>query len=167
MGRRCIGMDVHREFAQLAVWENGKVRQDGKIGLTAEALRGLCDSLEPEDEVAIEATCNTHAIVRLIKPYVPRVVVSNPQKTRAIAEAKVKPTRSTRRSSLSCSRRTFCRRCGSLMRPRTRCVVSAAGEHRAAAHAAEEPGAGDSSPQPDPALPGRGLFRDQGPVVAG
>ena len=90
MGRRCIGMDVHREFAQLAVWEHGKVRQAGKIALTAEALRVFCDSLGPKDEVAIEATCNTHAIVRLLRPYVARVVVSNPRKTRAIAEAKVK-----------------------------------------------------------------------------
>ncbi len=50
----------------------------------------FADSLGPEDEVAIEATCNTHAIVRLIEPRVARVVVSNPQKTRAIAEARVK-----------------------------------------------------------------------------
>ena len=40
--------------------------------------------------MAIEATCNTHAIVRLIEPHVARVIVSNLQKTRAIAEAKVK-----------------------------------------------------------------------------
>ena len=52
------------------------------------------DSLGPEDEVAIEATCNTHAIVRLIEPRVARVVVSNPMKTRAIAEAKVKTDKS-------------------------------------------------------------------------
>ena len=90
MGRRCIGLDVHREFAQIAVWEDGRVRQAGQIALTAEALRVFCDSLGPEDEVAIEATCNTHAIVRLIAPHVARVVVSNPLKTRAIAEAKVK-----------------------------------------------------------------------------
>jgi transposase len=90
MGRRCIGLDVHREFAQIAVWEQGTVRQAGQIALTAEALRVFCDSLGPQDEVAIEATCNTHAIVRLIAPHVARVVVSNPQKTRAIAEAKVK-----------------------------------------------------------------------------
>ena len=90
MGRRCIGLDVHREFAQIAVWEDGRVRQAGQIALTAEALRVFADSLGPEDEVAIEATCNTHAIVRLIEPRVKRVVVSNPQKTRAIAEAKVK-----------------------------------------------------------------------------
>jgi hypothetical protein len=50
----------------------------------------FADSLGPEDEVAIEATCNTHALVRAITPRVARVVVSNPMKTRAIAEAKVK-----------------------------------------------------------------------------
>ena len=90
MGRRCIGLDVHREFAQVAVWEDGVVRHLGQISLCDETLRIFADSLGPEDEVAIEATCNTHAIVRLIEPHVARVVVSNPQKTRAIAEAKVK-----------------------------------------------------------------------------
>jgi transposase len=88
--RRCIGLDVHREFAQVAVWEGGKVRHVGQISTTPEALRLFADSLAPTDEVAIEATCNTHAIAKLLEPRVARVVVSNPQKTRAIAEAKVK-----------------------------------------------------------------------------
>jgi transposase len=83
-------LDVHREFAQIAVWEDGLVRQAGQVATTPEALRTLADSLLPSDEVAIEATCNTHAIVRLIAPRVARVVISNPMKTRAIAEAKVK-----------------------------------------------------------------------------
>jgi transposase len=90
MARRCIGLDVHREFAQVAVWEDGLVRQAGQIALCDETLRIFADSLGPEDEVAIEATCNTQAIVRLLEPQVGRVIVSNPQKTRAIAEAKVK-----------------------------------------------------------------------------
>lgn len=68
------------------MWEDGLVRQAGQIALTDEGLRIFADSLGPEDEVAIEATCNTHAIVRLIEPHVARVVVSNPMKTRAIAE---------------------------------------------------------------------------------
>jgi transposase len=88
--RRCIGLDVHREFAQVAVWEDGRVCQVGRIETTPEALRLFADSLAESDEVAIEATCNTHAIARLLEPRVARVVVSNPQKTRAIAEAKVK-----------------------------------------------------------------------------
>jgi len=77
-----MGLDVHREFAQVAVWEDGLVRQAGRIALTDDALRMFADSLGPEDEVAIEATCNTQAIVRLLEPHAARVVVSNPQKTR-------------------------------------------------------------------------------------
>jgi transposase len=88
--RRCIGLDVHRDFAQVAIWEDGLVRQAGQIATTPEALRLFADSLAASDEVALEATGNTHAIVRLLKGRVARVVVSNPQKTRAIAEAKVK-----------------------------------------------------------------------------
>ena len=83
----------------------------------------FADSLGPEDEVAIEATCNTHAIVRLIEPRVARVVVSNPMKTRAIAEAKVKTDKVDAAVLASCWPRTTCRRCGWLMRPRTRCAA--------------------------------------------
>jgi transposase len=88
--RRCIGLDVHRDFAQVAIWEDGLVRQAGQIATTPQALRLFADSLAASDEVALEATGNTHAIVRLLEGRVARVVVSNPQKTRAIAEAKVK-----------------------------------------------------------------------------
>ena len=90
MTRRCFGLDVHREFAQVAIWQDGVVRQAGQIVATPEGLRLFADSLAPSDEVAIEATCNTHAIAKLLEGRVARVVVSNPQKTRAIAEAKVK-----------------------------------------------------------------------------
>src|SRR5215218_8807128 len=88
--RRCIGLDVHREFAQVAIWEDGLIWQAGRIQTTPEALRDFADSLCATDEVALEATGNTHAIARLLERHVGRVVVSNPQKTRAIAEAKVK-----------------------------------------------------------------------------
>ena len=88
--RRCIGLDVHREFAQVAIWEDGVIWQAGRIQTTPEALRLFADSLCATDEVALEATGNTYAIARLLEQHVSRVVVSNPQKTRAIAEAKVK-----------------------------------------------------------------------------
>jgi transposase len=87
---RRIGLDVHREFAQIAVWEDGIVRQAGQVATTPEGIRAFAESLLATDEVAIEATCNTHAIAKLIAPRVARVVISNPMKTRAIAEAKVK-----------------------------------------------------------------------------
>jgi transposase len=87
---RYIGMDVHREFAQLAVLEDGRLRDEGKIGVTPEALRAWAEGLHPDDQVALEATGNSDAIANLLMPLVGRVVVSNPSKTRAIAEAKVK-----------------------------------------------------------------------------
>jgi transposase len=87
---RYIGMDVHREFAQLAVVEDGLVRDEGRIGVTPEALRAWAAGLLGDDQVALEATGNSDAIANLLVPLVARVVVSNPSKTRVIAEAKVK-----------------------------------------------------------------------------
>src|SRR5947207_6014633 len=87
---RYVGMDVHREFAQLAVVEDGLLRDEGRIGVTPEALREWAAGLRGDDEVALEATGNSDAIANLLLPLVGRVVVSNPSKTRAIAEAKVK-----------------------------------------------------------------------------
>src|SRR5215210_825237 len=87
---RYIGMDVHREFAQLAVVEDGLVHDEGRIGVTPEALRRWAVGLRSDDQVALEATGNSDAIATLLMPVVGRVVVSNPSKTRAIAEAKVK-----------------------------------------------------------------------------
>ncbi|MBK9725727.1 MAG: IS110 family transposase [Actinomycetales bacterium] len=87
---RYIGMDAHREFAQVAVVEDGLVRDEGRIGVTPEALTQWAASLSAEDQVALEATGNSDAIAVLLTRRVARVVVSNPSKTRAIAEAKVK-----------------------------------------------------------------------------
>jgi transposase len=89
-GRRCIGLDVHREFATVAVWQAGVVTQAGRIATTAEEVRAFADGLGRHDEVALEATGNTWAIATLLASRAGRVVVSNPAKTRAIAEAKVK-----------------------------------------------------------------------------
>jgi hypothetical protein len=82
-------MDVHREFAQLAVVEDGLVRDEDRIAVTPEALRRWAGDLRLDDQVAL-ATGNSDAIANLLMPIVGRVVVSNPSKTRAIAEAKVK-----------------------------------------------------------------------------
>lgn len=87
---RYIGMDVHREFAQLAVVEDGLLRDEGRIGVTPQELRAWAAGLRRDDQIALEATGNSEAIAMLLTPLVDRVVVSNPLKTRAIAEAKVK-----------------------------------------------------------------------------
>ncbi len=88
---RSIGMDVHRSFAQIAVAEDGLVRDEGRIGVRPEDLRAWAEEfLEPDDEVALEATTNSDAIATMLREVVARVVVSNPRKTRVIAEAKVR-----------------------------------------------------------------------------
>jgi transposase len=96
MSRRCLGLDVHRDFAQVAIWSDGLVVQAGQVALTNEELRIFADSLAPTDEVALEATGNSYAIASLLAPRVGRLVVSNPKKTRAIAEAKVKTDKARR-----------------------------------------------------------------------
>jgi transposase len=88
--KRCIGLDVHREFAQVAIWQGGVITQAGTFPATPEGVRGFADTLSVTDEVALEATGNTWAMVTVLASHAGRVVVSNPAKTRAIAEAKVK-----------------------------------------------------------------------------
>lgn len=168
VSRRCIGLDVHRDFAQVAIWQDGLVRQAGRIDTTPEALRLFAGSLAPTDEVALEATGNTHAIVRLLQDHVARVVVSNPQKTRAIAEAKVKTDKVDAQILAQLLAADYLprgvgRRRGHAGAPASGRAPRALG---APAHQAEEPGSGDLASQPCAALSGRGPVRPQGPALA-
>jgi transposase len=87
---RHVGLDVHRDFAQVAILEGGHVCSGGRIPATPEALRAFAQTLRFEDDVVLEATTNTQAVVRLLQGHAGRVVVSNPLRTRAIADAKIK-----------------------------------------------------------------------------
>jgi transposase len=87
---RVIGMDVHRSFAATAVLEDGRLRKGERVELRHDRLLAWARSLRPDDEVVLEATGNTAAIVRLVAPHVGRVVIANPVQVRAIAWAKVK-----------------------------------------------------------------------------
>jgi transposase len=88
---RVIGLDVHRSFAVAAAVEDTTVRQLGRIELTRERVLAFARrELRPDDEVVLEATGNTLAIVKLLAPLVKRVVIANPLLVRAIAYAKVK-----------------------------------------------------------------------------
>lgn len=74
---RSIGMDVHRSFAQVAILEDGSTT-DVRIDLDHDAVVAFGQTLRPDDEVVLEATGNTAAIVRLRTPFVARVVIANP-----------------------------------------------------------------------------------------
>jgi transposase len=87
---RFIGLDIHRDFAQVAVLENGVLTDAGRVDCRPETLRAWAQQLHADDQVALEATGNSDAVANLLSTYAGRVVVSNPVKTRVIAEAKVK-----------------------------------------------------------------------------
>jgi transposase len=88
--RRVIGMDIHRTFGEVVFWEDGRLRPAGRIGMTRSALEGFGRTLSKDDEVVIEATGNAMAVVRVLSPYVARVIVANPLQVKAIAHARVK-----------------------------------------------------------------------------
>lgn len=79
---RSIGMDVHRDFCEIAIAEGGSVRAAGRVATEPAALALFAQSLIESDEVAIEATANAVAIARIIEPHVRRVVLANPKAVR-------------------------------------------------------------------------------------
>jgi hypothetical protein len=54
--RRCMGVDVHRDFVQVAIWQGGVIRQAGRFPATPQGVRAFAQSLGPADEVALEVT---------------------------------------------------------------------------------------------------------------
>ena len=87
---RVIGLDVHRNFAQVAILENGLVKDHGRFAMARDAVLTFAATLTKEDDVVLEATGNTSVIVRLLTPFVHRVAIANPLQVHAIAWAKVK-----------------------------------------------------------------------------
>jgi len=87
---RSVGMDVHRSFAQVAIFDRGKVVEEFRVDLDHDAVVAFGRQLQKKDEVVLEATGNTAAIVRLLSPFVAKVVIANPMQVKAIAHARVK-----------------------------------------------------------------------------
>lgn len=92
---RFVGCDLHKQQITFCILDaEGTVLQRGRIATTREAIQAFAQNeLRPTDEVALEATTNTWAVVDLIEPHVARIVVSNPMTTKAIAAAKIKTDR--------------------------------------------------------------------------
>ena len=88
--RRVIGIDVHRTFGEVVIWEDGVLRHVGRVDMTRSALEGLGKNLRSTDEVVIEATGNSMAVSRVLTPFVARVIIANPLQVKAIAQAHVK-----------------------------------------------------------------------------
>jgi hypothetical protein len=70
--RRIIGIDIHRTFGEVVIWENGELRHAGRVDMTRSALEGLGNRLTATDEVVIEATGNSMAVSRVLSRFVAR-----------------------------------------------------------------------------------------------
>jgi transposase len=89
---RGIGLDLHRDFVEVAICEDGVVRSAGRVKTTPEALEVLAASLEPTDRVAMEVSGGSWEVARILEPHVQQVVVVSPDDT-GIAQARTKTDR--------------------------------------------------------------------------
>jgi transposase len=89
---RSIGLDVHRDFCEVAVVEAGEVRSAGRIETTPEALELFAQSLCASDRVVLEVTGNAWEIARILEPHVGEVLVVHPGDT-GIRQARAKTDR--------------------------------------------------------------------------
>jgi transposase len=90
---RFIGLDVHRDFCDIAIYENGAMRSAGRVASSPEQLQLLAQSLGPDDQVALETTGNALNIARILEPHVGGVLVADTRNVRALTHAKVKNDR--------------------------------------------------------------------------
>lgn len=88
--RRVIGMDIHRTFGEVVIWQAGILKHADRVDMTRTALEGFGKGLRPTDEVVIEAPGNCMAVSRVLSPFVARVIIANPLQVKAIAQAHVK-----------------------------------------------------------------------------
>jgi transposase len=89
---RAIGLDVHRDFCEVAIVEDGELRSAGRIATTPEQLELFAQSLAPTDRVALEVSGSAWEIERILRPHVARVVVVSPADT-GIRQARAKTDR--------------------------------------------------------------------------
>ena len=72
---RAIGLDVHREFCEVAICEDGRMRSAGRVPSTPAGIGSLAESLVASDRVALEVTGSCWEVARILEPQVNRVVV--------------------------------------------------------------------------------------------
>ncbi len=90
---RWIGLDVHRDFCEVAIASEEAVRSAGRIPTRVASLELFAQSLAASDVVAIEAPTGADTIVSLLQAHGLRVVVANTRKLKGISDARAKTDR--------------------------------------------------------------------------
>jgi transposase len=89
---RSFGLDVHRDFCEVAIAEAGEVRSAGRIETVPATLELFAQSLCASDRVVLEVTGNAWEIARILEPHVGEVLVVHPGDT-GIRQARAKTDR--------------------------------------------------------------------------
>jgi len=87
---RFIGVDVHRDFCEVAVVEDGVLSLVGQVSTVPAELEVFAQSLSSDDVVAMEATANALSIARIIEPHVARVVLADPKAVKGMTGLRAK-----------------------------------------------------------------------------
>ena len=89
---RAVALDVHRDFCEVAIFAEGRLRSAGRIKTRPDELELSAQSLDARDWVALEVTGNAWAIAGILEPHVARVIVVSPSDT-GIRQARAKTYR--------------------------------------------------------------------------
>ena len=64
---RSVGLDVHRDFCEVAILDEQGGRRSGRVPSTPQDLQLFAESLARDDRVALEVTGNAWEIVRILE----------------------------------------------------------------------------------------------------
>ena len=173
---RFIGLDVHRDFCEVAIAAAGEVRLAGRVQTEPAALELFAQSLGGDDQVALEATGNALGIARILEPHVGRVVLANPKAVKGITRAGAKTDKIDARTLAKLLAGGFLPEVW-LPDEQTRVLrrrISARaqlgvrlGEVGPQTHRLEEPGSRDADPQPEGQAAGERSLRRPRTALAG
>ena len=89
---RAVALDVHRDFCEVAIVAEGRLRSAGRIKTRPDELELFAQSLDARDWVALEVTGKAWAIAGVLEAHVARVIVVSPGDT-GIRQARAKTGR--------------------------------------------------------------------------
>ena len=89
---RSLGLDIHRDFIEVAIAEGGEIRSGPRVEMTLETLQLFARSLGADDQLALEVSGNAWEVARILKAEGLRVVVVSPADT-GIRQARAKTDR--------------------------------------------------------------------------
>jgi transposase len=64
-------------LSEVVFWQDGRLRWYGRVDMTHAGLEGFGRRLTNNEEEVLEATGNAMAVVRVLRPYVARVIMTN------------------------------------------------------------------------------------------